>query len=215
MSLVIYGRHTSYNVQKVLWLLEDLQLNYQHIEFGQNLGDTETDEFGKLNPMRKVPVLVDGDCVIWESNTILRYLANEHGHGEWFVQDAYQRSLAERWMDWSQTIFEPAFVDVFWGYHRTPQALHNQAQIESGLTSCQSCLSKLDDQLTNQPYLVGNHLSLADVCASVFIFRLVEIDLEVELSVNVSKWYENLQQREGYRKWVMSDFSSLKGRLQY
>jgi glutathione S-transferase len=91
MSIVIYGRHTSYNVQKVLWLLEELQLDYQHIEFGQNLGDTETDEFGKLNPMRKVPVLVDGDRVIWESNTILRYLSYEYGDDDWLVQDAYQR----------------------------------------------------------------------------------------------------------------------------
>ena len=45
----MYGRHTSYNVQKVLWMLDELQLSFQHIELGSNPGDTETDEFGKLN----------------------------------------------------------------------------------------------------------------------------------------------------------------------
>ncbi len=64
MSILIYGRHTSYNVQKVLWLLDELQLSYQHIELGSRPDDTETDEFGKLNPMRKVPVLVDNGKVI-------------------------------------------------------------------------------------------------------------------------------------------------------
>ncbi len=68
MSLTLYGRHNSYNVQKVLWLLEELELDYQQIELGSNPGDTETDEFAQLNPMRKVPVLVDGEKMIWESN---------------------------------------------------------------------------------------------------------------------------------------------------
>ena len=215
MSILIYGRHTSYNVQKVLWLLDELQLSYQHIELGARPDDTETDEFGKLNPMRKVPVLVDNDKVIWESNTILRYLANSYGTGRWKVEDAWQRSLFERWMDWSQTIFEPAFVGVFWGYYRTPVDLHDTQAIQKSIKECIGCLAKLDDQLNGRRYLVGENLSLADISSGIFIYRLVEIDLNIILPKNVENWYERLGQSKGYLQWVKSDFSSLKGRLQY
>ena len=215
MAILVYGRHTSYNVQKVLWLLDEFQISYKHIELGSSTGDTETDEFGKLNPMRKVPVLVDNDNVVWESNSILRYLASMYGYADWNVKDAYQRSLYERWMDWSQTYFEPAFIGVFWGYYRTPTELHNIEEIQKSLDTCVNCLEKIDSQLDTQEYLAGNNFSLAEICAGVFIFRLTEIDLDVSLPKNVKRWYKNLKRSKGYQRWVMSDFSSLKGRLQY
>ncbi len=215
MSILIYGRHTSYNVQKVLWLLDEFQVSYKHIELGGKPGDTETDKFGRLNPMRKVPVLVDNDNVIWESNTILRYLYNTCGSGQWKVEDAYQRSLFERWMDWSQTIFEPAFVGVFWGYYRTPTELHDTSAIQKSIKECIDCLAKLDDQLGDKNYLTGEKLSLADISTGIFIYRLVEIDLDIHLPKNVESWYQNLRRSKGYQQWVMSDFSSLKGRLEY
>jgi glutathione S-transferase len=215
MATLVYGRHTSYNVQKVLWLLEELQILYSHIELGSNPDDTETVEFGELNPMRKVPVLVDDDNVIWESNTILRYLSGTYGSESWEREDAYQRSLYERWMDWSQTYFEPAFVGVFWGYYRTPPNLHNTDEIKKSVKVCMKCLEKIDDQLSDKKYLADNRISLADISAGVFIFRLVEIDLDIGLPKNVENWYSRLKQSKGYQRWVMSDFSSLKGRLQY
>jgi glutathione S-transferase len=215
MATLVYGRHTSYNVQKVLWLLDELQISYSHIELGSNPDDTETVEFGELNPMRKVPVLVDDDNVIWESNTILRYLSGTYGSESWEREDAYQRSLYERWMDWSQTYFEPAFVGVFWGYYRTPPNLHNTDEIKKSVKVCMKCLEKIDDQLIDKKYLADNRISLADISAGVFIFRLVEIDLDIGLPKNVENWYSRLKQSKGYQRWVMSDFSSLKGRLQY
>ena len=215
MAIVLYGRHNSYNVQKVLWLLEELALEYQPIELGSQPGDTETDEFGCLNPMRKVPVLVDDDKAIWESNTILRYLVNQYGSGSWTPGDAYQRSLAERWMDWSQSQFQPAFNDVFWGYYRTPENLRDMDAVNRNRLVCEACFVQLDDQLDGKRFLLGEELSLADITTGVFLYRLCEIDLKVSLPKNVESWYRRLQKLSGYRKWVMSDFSSLFGRLAY
>ncbi|MCP3689582.1 MAG: glutathione S-transferase family protein [Gammaproteobacteria bacterium] len=215
MALTLYGRHTSYNVQKVLWLLDELSLDYNHIELGSGPADTETAQFGQLNPMRKIPVLVDDKQNIWESNTILRYLVNAYSAGKWYTSDAYQASLVERWMDWAQTRFEPAFVGVFWGYFRTPEHLRNEEAIGKSLADCRYCLDRLDDQLPGKQFILGDRLSLADVCCGVFLYRLVEIDLQVELPEQVERWYKNLQQSAGYQRWVLSDFSSLCGRLQY
>lgn len=215
MAITLYGRHTSYNVQKVLWLLDDFELAYRHIEFGSNPSDTETASFAKLNPMRKVPVLVDGEHVLWESNTILRYILNRYAVGDWKQQDAYQISLYERWMDWSQTYLEPAFVGVFWGYYRTPVELHDKTKISDSLGICMKALSILNDQLSKTEYLAGNTISLADVSVGVFLYRLDEIDLEITFPEHVGAWYGRLKNCEGFQRWAMSDFSSLKGRLQY
>lgn len=215
MPITLYGRHTSYNVQKILWLADELGLEYRHIELGGQPGDTQSDEFGRLNPMRKVPVLVDNDRAIWESNTILRYLVKAYGSNQWQQQDAYQNSLVERWMDWAQTRFEPAFVGVFWGYYRTPEEKRDMSAVNNSLDDCLFCLSRLDDQLATAQFLAGDQLSLADIATGVFLHRLVEIDLNVILPDRVLSWYERLQQRSAYRRWVMSDFSSLHGRLQY
>ena len=215
MPVTLYGRHTSYNVQKVLWLLDELNLEYEHIEFGSHPDDTESDEFGQLNPMRKVPVLVDSENSIWESNTILRYLARSYGSEQWQSRNAYQDSLVERWMDWAQTRFEPAFVGVFWGYFRTPEHLRNMDAVNKSLDDCHFCLDRINHQLNDQAFMFGDSLSLADISNGIFLYRLQGIDLDVSLPTNVERWYENLQNFEAYRKWGMSDFSSLKGRLQY
>lgn len=215
MTIKLFGRSTSYNVQKALWLLEELELQYEHIQCGGKYGGLDNDEFAAMNPMQKVPVVSDGDDVIWESNTILRYLASKYGDNHWIPTDPYQRSLCERWMDWCLVTFEPAFIGVFWGYYRTPEEQRNLELINKSKNDCLDCLDKLNNQLANDHYIVGPKLSLADITAGVFIYRLVEVDLKIPLPDHVSRWYDRLQLREGYKKWVMSDFTELKGRLAY
>lgn len=215
MSVLIYGRDTSYNVQKVLWLLEELNVEYRHIQLGGKFGGTESEEFKRLNPMRKVPVLVDGDNVVWESNTILRYLVNAYGDGEWREERAYERSKYERWMDWSQCQFDPAFVGVFWGYYRTPDDLRDMNAVNESIDRCLNCLAKLDEQLKDKEYLMGDRLTLADIATGVFIYRLVQIGLDIKLPKHVARWFQRLKNLPGYQKWVMRDFSELKGRLAY
>ncbi len=215
MSLLIYGRQTSYNVQKVLWLLEELEVEYKHIQLGGRFGGLEMDEFKKLNPMQKVPVIVDDDKVIWESNTILRYLADTYGTVAFKVDDAFERSKYERWMDWSQSKFEPIFIGIFWGYYRTPEHLRDMVAIENSIQACQQCLEMLDDQLKHKLFILGDDLSLADISIGIYLYRLVEIELNIELPNYVADWYEHLNNSPGYRRWVMSDFSELKARLDY
>lgn len=211
MGIVLYGRRLSFEVQKVLWLLDELGITYEHIELGNNPEETSTTEFKNLNPMQKIPVLKDGDKVIWESNSILRYLSGEYGDKDWREDDPYSQSLYERWMDWSQTFFEPAFIGVFWGYYRTPPELRNMDEVYSSLETCRNCLEKLEGQLSGKKYLAGDDITLADISAGVLVFRLVEVGLDIVLPENVENWYSQLKLREGYRTWVMSDFSSLRG----
>lgn len=215
MDLQLYGRDSSYNVQKVLWLAQELTLPLEHTQRGGRYGGMDTAEFVAMSPMQKVPVLLDQGRAIWESNTILRYLVERYGDGDWRVEDAYRRSEHERWMDWAQTKFESAFVGVFWGYYRTPESERDLPAITASVEACEACLSSLDRQLGDQAYLLGDQLSLADICNGVFLYRLVEIDLTVELPERVAVWYERLKVRPAFQLWVMRDFSELQGRMEY
>src|SRR5262245_16608390 len=94
----LLGRQTSGNVQKVIFCLEELGLPYVREDYGRQFGNTLTEAYRKLNPTAKVPTLIDGDLVIWESHTILRYLAAVHGPALTGASAA-ERTMVERWMD--------------------------------------------------------------------------------------------------------------------
>lgn len=109
--LTVWGRRSSFNVQKVLWLVEELGLRHQHIPAGGSFGGLDTPAFLAINPHGRVPVIDDGGTVVWESHSILRYLAARYGDARWWPEDAAERSTADRWMDWSQTTLQPGLPD--------------------------------------------------------------------------------------------------------
>ncbi|RJE70987.1 glutathione S-transferase [Pseudoalteromonas sp. MSK9-3] len=208
----LFGRTTSFNVQKVLWLLEELSVNYEHVELGGRFGGLDDKDFIKLNPMKKVPVLIDGNKSVWESHTILRYLATCYGNENWYPACPYERSLSERWLDWSQTVFQPAFMGTFWGYYRKPENKRDMEAVNRDLDTCINCLQVIEEQLKQSEYLAGKNISLADIVVGAVIYRLVSQGLSLELPDLVNRWYDKLSKRPGYIKWVMSDFTELKAR---
>ena len=109
----LYARRTSSNCQKVLWFLAELGLEYEFVATGGDAGGLDTAEYLALNPNGVVPTLLDGDLSVWESHTILRYLAAAHAPERFWVEDPAERSWVERWMDWSQDHFDAAFMAVF------------------------------------------------------------------------------------------------------
>ncbi|QUX91465.1 glutathione S-transferase family protein [Marinomonas sp. A3A] len=208
----LFGRTTSFNVQKILWLLEELDVDYEHIELGGRFGGLDTADFVRLNPMKKVPVLIDGDKSIWESHTILRYLVASYGNSTWYSNCPYERSLYERWLDWSQTIFQPAFMGTFWGYYRKPESMRDMEAVNKDLETCINCLQVVEKQLYQTEYLASKSISLADIVVGAVIYRLISQGLTIELPEKVDSWYKALNTRPGYKKWVMSDFTELKAR---
>jgi glutathione S-transferase len=192
--LKVWGRRSSFNVQKVLWLVDELRLPHEHIDAGGRFGGLDAPGFLAMNPHGKVPVIEDDGTVVWESHAILRYLAARHGGARWWPDDPAERSLAERWMDWSQTTLQPAFLmGVFWGFYRTPA----------------------QRMLEDRYYLLGDALTLADIPAGTALYRYFALDIERPSVPNVAAWYSRLRERPAYRAHVMLPFEELRGRLAY
>jgi glutathione S-transferase len=81
MQRIVWGRNTSSNVMKVLWALGELGLEFERIDVGGAFGKTDTPEYRAMNPTGLVPTLQEDDFTLWESNAIVRYLAEVHAPG--------------------------------------------------------------------------------------------------------------------------------------
>ncbi|MEO8081587.1 MAG: glutathione S-transferase, partial [Caldimonas sp.] len=116
--LKILGRTSSINVRKVLWLCAEMALPFEHELWGTGFRSTHTPDFHALNPNELVPVAVDGDFVLWESNAICRYLAQAHGRSDLLPAEARPRALVEQWMDWQLAELNRSWSYAFMGLVR-------------------------------------------------------------------------------------------------
>lgn len=213
--LKIWGRRNSSNVQKVMWLVGELEIPHEQIDVGGPFGKLDSPEFRRLNPHGKIPVLEDGDLVIWESHAILRYLAASYGADRFWPVDPVERAAVDEWIEWAQTTLLRNFSDVFWGFYRTPEAGRDPAFITGALERLNRDFELLDGYLAGRSFLLGNHLSLADIPAGMALYRYFEMDIARPSLPNVEAWYAELQKREAYCAHVMVPFDELYGRLSF
>jgi len=212
--LKVWGRRSSFNVQKVMWLIGELGLEHQHIDAGGRFGGLDTSAFLAMNPHGRVPVIQDGDATVWESHAILRYLAARHGAGHFWSGDLAVRAVVDGWMDWSQTSLQPDFlVGVFWGFYRTPEDKRNWPAIRASLARCVRHFEKLERLLERRSFLLGDALTLADITAGTSLYRYFELEVERPPLPQVERWYRTLAQRAAFRDHVMIPFEELRGRL--
>lgn len=209
----LYARRTSSNSQKVLWFLGELEIDYEFVDTGGDAGGLDDPEYLALNPNGRVPTLLDGDLSVWESHTILRYLAATNGGAIYWSEDPATRSAVDRWMDWSQSQFDASFMALFWGYYRTPEAERNIQTNRLHVKRCRSYLLLLDRCLSEHGYVVGDRLSLADIPIGALMYRYVNLDATDDLPPRVAKWYGALTEREPFQAHIMLPFDELEGRL--
>ncbi|MGI9373913.1 MAG: glutathione S-transferase family protein, partial [Hyphomicrobiales bacterium] len=158
IMLKVLGKTSSINVRKVLWACDELQLSYEVEEWGEGFGNTETEHYQALNPNGLVPTLIDGDFVLWESNTIIRYFAGEYGSGELLPRDSKSRALVEKWMDWQATEFNNSWRYAFQALVRKNPDFSNKNEIEASLGVWARHIGILDDQLVH----TGGHVADAE-----------------------------------------------------
>jgi glutathione S-transferase len=214
--LKVWGRRSSFNVQKVLWLIGELGLPYEHVAVGGEFGGLTEPGFLALNPHGRIPVLEDGDVPIWESHAILRYIAARYGRSAFWNEDPSLRAPIDAWMDWAQTALLPAFLGgVFWGYFRTPDTQRDWPAIRASIAQCGRLFGLLDQVLAGSDFLAGAALTLADIPAGASLYRYFALDIERPALANVEAWRRRLEDRGADREHVMIPFDEMRGRLAY
>jgi glutathione S-transferase len=214
--LTVYGRKSSFNVQKVMWLVGELDIAHAHIEKGGDFGGLDAPEYLAMNPHGKVPVIDDDGTHVWESHAILRYLAACYGAPQFWSNDPEVRSHVDRWVDWSATTLQPDFLNgVFWGWYRTPAADRNMPAVEKAIGRVARHLQLLDRHLADRRFMAGTALSLADIAVGTTLYRYFNVDIARPHVPGVERYYSTLQSRPAYQRHVMIPFDELYGRLAF
>ncbi|MDA1091205.1 MAG: glutathione S-transferase family protein [Proteobacteria bacterium] len=201
--LKVLGRRTSVNVQKVMWLTAELDLEVERVDIGGPFGGNDTPEYLSKNPNGLVPTLEDGDVVLWESHTIVRYLSEKYGRAPWSPEDAAGRALASQWMDWYLAQLHPPMTVIFWQLVRTAPEDRDMDAVHAAVEKAGKFWGLLDKQLGGGDYVTGKTPSLADIPVGCAVSRWYAMDVERPSLPNLKAWHERLQERPAYQGHVM------------
>jgi len=189
--LTVIGKASSINVRKVLWTCSALGLAYRREEW--------RDEHAALNPNRMVPVLADGDFVLWESNTICRYLAGRYGGEALLPRDARERANVEQWMDWQATELNTAWRYAFMSLVRGSAAHQDPGQVAASIASWNRLVGLLDARLGQTgAHVAGERFTLADIVLGVSVNRWRMTPMERPSYPQVDAWYARLAAHAGF-----------------
>ncbi|MCL4746414.1 MAG: glutathione S-transferase family protein [Burkholderiaceae bacterium] len=206
--LRIWGRTTSSNVQKVLWTATEIGVEFERIDAGGSFGRTNEPAYRAMNPNGLVPTIEDGDFVLWESNTICRYLAAKHHATSLYPSELRQRADVERWQDWGSSVLAPAIFPAFFGLVRTAPGDRDNAAIRASAEKTAAALAIVEARLAGRDFLCGAALTLADMGIAINTYRWYNMDYasvgyqRPEMPA-LAAWCARLGARPAYREWVM------------
>jgi glutathione S-transferase len=200
--ITVWGRANSTNVIKVLWLCEELNLEFDRKDVGGPFGGLQTKHFLSLNPNGIIPVLEDDGAVVWESHSVLRFLAQKYGEDSLYPAETVARSQVERWLDWHISTLAPVLNPVFVAFYRTAPEARNQAALAAVIEKLTSAMTLLDEHLSAQPFIAGAQFSIADIAFGNSVWRWSQFPIERPKLQHVERWQARLSERPGYRKYA-------------
>lgn len=200
--LTVWGRNNSSNVKKVLWCLEELALGYERIDVGGQYGKLNEPLYRAMNPNGLIPCLQDEDFILWESNTIVRYLAAQYGENRLYVADARQRAAAEKWMDWVTSSVAEPFKAVFIGLVRTPPEQQDKEKIAQGIEQLNRLMAIANSALAQQAYLSGDKFGIGDIPLGCLAYAWFNLSITRPELPHLQRWYQSLTQRAAFQKVI-------------
>lgn len=203
--LKIWGRENSINVQKVLWLCEDLSIPYERIDAGLTFGVNKTAQYLKINPNGLVPTIDDDGFILWESHAIMRYLiCRDRSSGEaesFYPPGAQGAGVVDQWLDWVSTVAWPAMRPIFWGWVRLTPQERNLVELEKSRQQMIGALTILNTRLERCSYVCGEHFTLADIPLALIAFRWFNVPIERPDFVHINRWFALLGARAGFQRY--------------
>jgi glutathione S-transferase len=208
-KLTIWGRPNSVNVQKVLWCLGELDLAFERIDAGMAFGRNRDPDYLAMNPNGRVPTLVDGEFVLWESNSIMRYLVMAYGAGSPIYPELPKRRAAvDRWLDWTLSTLQPVDRPVFWALVRTPLAERDMVAIQNDVDAEAVQWRIVDAQLSTRRFIEGDDFSIADIALGAYARRWFGVEgVNKPRLAHLERWFAQFAARPGFAKFIAPPMS--------
>ncbi|MBI5611513.1 MAG: glutathione S-transferase family protein [Gammaproteobacteria bacterium] len=195
----LYGHPWSSNSRRVQLLCEELKIPYSHETVDLMKGAQYTPEFQALNPNAKVPVIDDDGFVLWESQAIMRYLADKHKANTWYPTEPKARAVVEQWLDWNQTRLGPEAGKIMYNTHFAGDKRNDQA-IEDAKKWLEKILPVMDGALAKRPYLCGAAITLADLAVATNVAYLDHCRYDLAPYPAIRRWFDALKARPSFAK---------------
>ncbi len=195
----IHGNSWSNAARRVQMLCEELKIPYRYETVDLMNGVQYEPAFLKLNPNSKVPVIEDDGFVLWESQAIMRYLADKHKAAAWYPTDPKARAVVEQWLDWNQTRFSPEAGKIMFNTHFAGERRSDQA-IEDARKWLLKILPVMDGALARQPYLCGDHITIADLAVVTSLAYLEMCRYDLGPYPAIRRWYDGIKARPSFGK---------------
>lgn len=192
---MLWGRANSVNVQKALWGLDESGLAYERVEAGGAYGVVADPAYRAMNPNGLVPVLEEDGFALWESNAILRYLADGAEGALRLPDDRRARAQVQQWLDWQATSFTPAMRDAFWQLYRAAPDARDHALIAASLARSETLAAILDRHLEGRAFVIGERFSIADIALGCAAHRWLALPAERVERPAMRRWYAALSRR--------------------
>ncbi len=203
--LRILGRANSFNVRKVLWTCDEIGIPFEREDWGRGYQPTSDPQFLEVNPIGLVPAVIDGNVVLRESNTIVRYLASKHGRSDLYPLDLAARANVEQWMDWANYETSISLRGAFLGGMLNEPPWNNPWFIEQGRRQISKEVGQLDRHFTaaKTPYVAGATFTVADIPIGLVVNRWFNLNnIERPAYPAVAAYYDRLGERPAYRRHV-------------
>lgn len=198
----VLGRADSLNVRKVMWAMAELGIACEREDYGGPFGRNDTPDYLKLNPNGLVPTLVDGETVVWESNSIIRYLAERQNASAFGGATTAARAHISQWMDWQLGTLNPPISVLFGQLVRLSADKRDQQLIDANVKTFRNLMGVLAQALPEQGYLFGANVSAADVVIGVMLHRFFALIPEPGVGSRIVAYHSALSVRPGFRAHV-------------
>ncbi len=201
--ITLYGRANAWNVRKVLFFIEEIGLPYERLDYGRGFAATNTPEFLAMNPMGMVPVLKDGPVTLWESHSILRYLASKYADERYYPRDLDKRAVVDQWLDWKLANVAPALRALFF-HHFLKMPGFTEKELADSEAECAKLFTVLNGQLEKTgAFVTGPDMTVADCAVGMGVHRWLNLPLDRPVLPHVERYYRDLSERPAYQSTVL------------
>jgi len=189
----LYYHPLSGHSHRARLFLSLLGIDHQLINVDLAAAEHKSAEFLKMNRFGQVPVLVDGDTAIADSNAILVYLARKHGDAQWLPQTPAQEAAVQRWLSVAagEIAFGPAaarLITVFGAKYNAEELIARAHRI----------LKLIDEELADRKFIVAPHPTIADLALYSYIARAPEGNVDLSFYPNVDAWLRRIEALTGF-----------------
>jgi glutathione S-transferase len=199
--LTIYGGDLSSPANKVRMVANALGLEYEYKRMNIRKGETRTEEYLRLHPAGKIPVVVDDDFTLFESNAIIKYLCVKNNSGL-YPGGLRQRAIVDQWLDFISIHIGAAMGRVLFNrvFTKVIGIPPDEQSLKDGLNFLDRLFPVVDAQLNKNNYMAGEKMTIADISliATIDPCEVAKIDLAPYEHIN--RWRAEMKQQEFYTK---------------